>query len=201
MAFADAGWRQAVRLDHSCKCNQSPQNITILYNWYHTHSDLLHLLFICEMRYGMKLHDAVEAAALAGHCRAAAWPTRWRRRRRPRAYSRAKPIHHKVWCVTTQWGEPLSLGLMSREKVKNHEYSFDIGSNPTETVIEMCVCVCIERLTIKFSERAKPLLYYEFYRVFFSQSVSMNILCLIKLKRMYILLTWVFMGNKWSHKQ
>ena len=55
---------------------------------------------------------------------------------------------------------------MSREKVKNHEYSFDIGSNPTETVIEMCVCVCIERLTIKFSERAKPLLCYEFYRVF-----------------------------------
>ena len=42
---------------------------------------------------------------------------------------------------------------MSREKVKNHEYSFDIGSNPTETVIEMCVC--IERLTIKFFERAK----------------------------------------------
>ena len=62
---------------------------------------------------------------------------------------------------------------MSREKVKNHEYSFDIGSNPTETVIEMCVCVCIERLTIKFSERAKPLLFYEFYRFFFSQSVSM----------------------------
>ena len=30
---------------------------------------------------------------------------------------------------------------MSREKVKNHEYSFDIGSNPTETVIEMCVYV------------------------------------------------------------
>ena len=36
-----------------------------------THSDLLHLLFICEMRYGMKLHDAVEAA-LAGHCRSPA---------------------------------------------------------------------------------------------------------------------------------
>ena len=59
---------------------------------------------------------------------------------------------------------------MSREKVKNHEYSFDIGSNPTETVIEMCVC--IERLTIKFFERAKPLLCYEFYRVFFPQRLS-----------------------------
>ena len=129
------GKRRQWWLDHSCKCNQSPQNITILYNWYHTHSDLLHLLFICEMRYGMKLHDAV-----AGHGRPLPQPGR-QGGGDGRAYSRAKPIHHKVWCVTTQWGEPLSLGLMSREKVKNHEYSFDIGSNPTETVIEMCVCV------------------------------------------------------------
>ena len=61
---------------------------------------------------------------------------------------------------------------MSREKVKNHEYSFDIGSNPTETVIEMCVC--IERLTIKFSKRAKPLLCYEFYKFFFSKRTGIE---------------------------
>ena len=48
-----------------------------------------------------------------------------------------------------------------------HSISDPIRPRP----LSKCVCVCIERLTIKFSERAKPLLGYEFYRVFFSRSV------------------------------